>query len=235
VLDKTTRLPVANANVAGKAVIAFTAALGRLNLTVKGFGDTVNISYIGYKTYHWVAGFNKYADTVYLVQNLMMLNEVSIQNQRNFKLDSARIREQYARVFAYKGTQFTDIFIKRNFNEKNAPMGYNVGHNTSNLVSVDLLSVLALIGKNHTQTSTLQKALLRDEDQTYIDQLFSKQKVSSITALKGDSLKNFMVRYRPSISQAKKLNSYDMMLYIKKRYAEFVTIPAKDVASPFGK
>ena len=43
-----------------------------------------------------------------------------------------------------------------------------------------------------------------------------------ITHLKGDSLQTFMDKYRPSVADAKTMTDYEVMLYIKKCYGEFI-------------
>lgn len=38
----------------------------------------------------------------------------------------------------------------------------------------------------------------------------------------GDSLQNFMNAYRPSIEEVKQMTDYQLLLYIKKSYDEFI-------------
>jgi hypothetical protein len=63
---------------------------------------------------------------------------------------------------------------------------------------------------------------VQDEANNYVDQRFSKQNITAVTGMKGDSLVNFIMMYRPTIDQTKKMNDYQMVLYIKKSYAEFL-------------
>ena len=72
-----------------------------------------------------------------------------------------------------------------------------------------------------------------DEENTYVDRTFSKQRITELTNLKGDSLLNFMDDYRPTISQAKKMTDYDMVIYIKKSYADFINNYKHEKQSPF--
>ncbi len=67
----------------------------------------------------------------------------------------------------------------------------------------------------------MQKQLLNDEEYNYVDHVFSKEKVQSLTSLKGDSLQNFMNEYRPSIKELKQMTDYQLILYIKKSYDTF--------------
>jgi len=89
------------------------------------------------------------------------------------------------------------------------------------LLSVNLISVLDLLNKNNAPVSKLQQTLLKDEQDEYVDRVFSRQKVMELTHLKRDSLQNFMDKYRPSSKAAHTMNDYDVMIYIKKCYTEF--------------
>ena len=90
------------------------------------------------------------------------------------------------------------------------------------LVNVNLLSVISLLSKNKAPETKLQQTLLQDKGNNYVDQRFSKQKIATVTSLKGDSLADFISMYRPTISQTKKMTDYQMILYIKKSYADFM-------------
>src|SRR5690606_35689579 len=93
---------------------------------------------------------------------------------------------------------------------------------TSSLVSVNLLSVISLIGKNKDPKSKLKKKLLKLENENYIDHIFSKEKVRSITSLQGDSLQIFIEKYRPSTGMVSQMTDYELLLYIKRSYKDFI-------------
>ena len=59
-----------------------------------------------------------------------------------------------------------------------------------------------------------------DEDE-YIDVKFSESRVALLTRLKGDSLRIFMFKYRPSYSFCRNSNSMDMFLYINDKFVLF--------------
>lgn len=107
-------------------------------------------------------------------------------------------------------------------------------NSTASIVSVNLLSLVSLLSKkSNDPTSKLQQTLLKDEETAYVDRMFSKQKITTLTSLKGDSLLDFMDDYRPTIKQAKEMTDYEMMLYIKKSYAEFIKTYDASNRSPF--
>jgi hypothetical protein len=146
---------------------------------------------------------------------------VVIFGKRSSKIDSINLRKEFAPVFAYKGTTFKDVFMRNS----NNILPYNdfitSTNNMTTLLSVNLLSVIDWLGKTKTPTSKLHQTLLRDEQNNYVDQVFSRSKVVELTHLKGDSLKTFMDKYRPSAGTARTMSDYEMMIYIKKCYGDF--------------
>ncbi len=77
--------------------------------------------------------------------------------------------------------------------------------------------------------------MLKDEQLGYVDRQFSREKITSLTSLKGDSLTDFIDKYRPTVDELKLMSDYDMIIYIKKSYSEFLKIYKKDDKSPFEK
>jgi len=223
VIDRQTELPVVYANISTPSLVTITSYSGRFNLTPVHPGDTIRVSCVGYKPYK--IAFNKIKSdtlTIYLQQSSMLLRDVNVKARHDFKLDSINLRKQYASVFNYEGLGLEDMFITVN-PYAYVPNNYIMATNsTTTLISVNVLSLISLLGNNKAPVSKLQKTLLADEQNTYIDQHFSKQKITATTNLKGDSLQDFMNNYRPTISQAKKMTDYEMILYIKKSYAEFI-------------
>jgi hypothetical protein len=223
VIDRFTKLPVAYANITVGYLSLSASITGKFILTDIKQGDVVTISSIGYKPYNFTYNTAEPDTlTVYLEQLSIVLKDVTIRSKHDAKLDSIRNRNDFASIFAYKKPTIKDIFITKSpyvyvpYNYINAP------NSTASIVSVNMLSVIGLLSKNKTPESKLQKELLDDEESNYIDRTFSKQKVISITNLKGDSLHDFMDEYRPTLKQVKKMNDYELGLYIRKSYAEFI-------------
>ena len=223
VLDRNTLLPIPHTTITTLKQIAFSSAKGLFTVYDLRHGDTIKITCIGYKS-HFLVYSQKVLDTiaVYLEQTTTSLKSVVIIGRRPSNTDSIKLRKEFAPVFNYKGTTFKDVFMPNS----NNILPYNdfitSTNNMTTLVSVNLLSVIDWLGKNKTPTSKLQQTLLRDEQNNYVDQVFSRPKVVELTHLKGDSLQNFMDKYRPSAGTARTMNDYEMMIYIKKCYWEFV-------------
>lgn len=222
VLDEKTRKPIINAQVATSSYRTFTNATGSFSFNNVPFGEPITVNLMGYESYSFRYNNTSKSDTVLILLKIspIALKEVIVKGSRNYIQDSLKRRKDYASIFAYKATAFKDIFIPK---LANTPIHYSPFQNsTSSLVSVNLLSVISLLTKNKTATSKMQIKLLKEEEYQYVDHVFSGKKVQAITNLKGDSLKNFINAYRPSIEEVKQMTDYQLLLYIKKSYDEFI-------------
>jgi hypothetical protein len=228
VVDKTTNLPVVHATVSIPAQTVFTTAIGQFSLSNVHKGDPVTVSCMGYKTYvSALFALNSDTTRIYLEPSVVSLKNVTIRSHRNANTDSINLRKQFASVFDYKKPTIMDAFITHS-PYKYTPNDYITStNNTTTLLSVNLLAVLDLLNRNNAPVSKLQKTLIKDEQYTYVDHAFSKQKVTEITHLKGDSLENFMDKYRPTVADARSMSDYEMLIYIKKSYREFETSSKK--------
>ena len=237
VLDKVTHRPVTFATVAAANSITATNADGRFSVLNIAPGDSVKITCIGYKTYKIGIDLSTPKSiTIYMMPVSILLNDVVVKLKHDPKLDSVRVRKEFAAAFAYKRPTFKDMFITVD-PYKYTPNDYiHAGNSTASLVSVNLLSLVNLLSKkSNDPNSKLQQTLLRDEETEYVDRAFSKQKIRSLTNLKGDSLMDFMDAYRPTIKQVKKMTDYEMVVYIKKSYADFQKTYNAEKHSPFAK
>jgi len=233
VVDQETGLPIALATLASGTVLAFTGADGLFTLSGIRLGDTISVTCIGYKRFQLAVGIQNRL-IVRLEPISIVLDQVSVSALRDYRADSIRNRKEYAKVFNYQAPGLKDVFINR-ANTAYTPNTYNASpNNATQLVSVNLLAVMGLLAKNKAPESELQKILIRDEEATYVDHIFSKQKVMEITAMKGDSLQDFMAMYRPTIQQIKKMSGYDLITYIRKSYTEFLKTYRRET-SPFRK
>jgi len=238
VIDKTTYLPVANAFINTPASKSISNAEGKFVLANVKPGDTLRITSIGYKPFKLIVSFLKF-DTLrcYIEPAATVLSEVKIRARRNARADSLRNRREFASVFAYHSSTIKDAFIARPADlDFGKPSNHiNADKSTATILSINLLLVIDMLNKNRAPQSKLQKILLKDEEDEYVDRFFSPEKVSSITNLKGDSLQNFMNQYHPEIKKVKKMSDYDMISYIKKSYAEYLKSGSRQTAPLFAK
>ena len=221
VKDVTSRLPIANAKVITSKATILTNNEGKFIVANFKPGDYLAIRIMGYETTELT--INKLTDTlrIYLKQDPIALQEVMINGKRNYKFDSLAIRKEYAKAFSYKGPSISDMFIGRDPNY-DSPFGFTNPKSTASLVSLNVLQVLGLFGKKQVQNTRLKQTLLREERLNYVDEVFSKNKVKSLTGLEGKQRDEFMDLYRPSIVTLKKMTGYELTIYIKKSYEEFL-------------
>ena len=224
ITDRNTLLPIAHVTISTPHQTLFTSALGQFTLSDLHKGDTIKVSCIGYKS-HFLVFSQPVSDTIriYLEQTVTSLKSVVIIGKRCANADSIRLRKEFAPVFNYNGTTIKDAFITHSPYDAYKYNDFITSpHNMTTLLSVNLLQVMDWLGKNKAPTTKLQRVLLKDEQINYVDQVFSRQKVVELTHLRGDSLQNFMDKYRPSAATVRSMNDYEVMIYIKKSYTEFV-------------
>jgi hypothetical protein len=223
VIDSVTRLPIANAQVNTKSSTVLTNEAGKFNIGNVSIGDRVSFRLMGYETYELVVKKEMLnaAINIELQSKSINLREVKINTSRNYKKDSLNLRKEYASAFNYQDPKFTDAFIKVDPNYKSPHTNINP-NSTASILKLNVLQIVGLIVKNKTPISKLRQTLLKEEEENYIDHIFSKSKIEASTFLKGDSLQNFIHRYRPTYVEAKKMNEYQAILYIKKSYTEFI-------------
>jgi len=155
------------------------------------------------------------------ISRSILLDEVTINSFNYYKGDSLRLRKEFASIFNSKTPRFKDFFITKNPDNKDPVPYYKATSSTASIVSLDVLSFIGLLGKNKTSRSKLQQTLLDKENADYLDRIFSQQKIQQLTGLKNDSLLFFMQKYRPNLSDAQKMTAYELLMYIKKSYAEY--------------
>lgn len=158
-------------------------------------------------------------DSVDVITSII-LKPVNIRGRRDYKLDSISRRREYARVFAYEDPSFKDLFITKTPTKNYQYQPFQ--SSTSSIVGVDVLSAISFLTKKKNPISKLQKKLLQEENEKYVAQAFSEERVRSLTSLQGDSLQTFIDRYRPSAGLITQMNDYELLLYIKKSYKEFI-------------
>lgn len=129
-----------------------------------------------------------------------MLKNVTVSS--SYQLDSLRRRNDYAKIY-----------------EKQPGL---TGGNTPEAGFGLVLSPISYFSKNAKKTRQFRKRLKKQEEDAYIDYVFSPMWVSKLTGLKGDSLHLFLYKYRPSYEMARGLDRPGMIAYINDRYKEFV-------------
>jgi hypothetical protein len=223
VLDLATSLPIVNAKVKTNKYITYTDVNGFFLFLNASSKDTLHASSLNYKSSQYLISARRTDTiTIFLSRNPIALKEVTIKGKVDFQFDSLKYRKDYNTIFNYSAPGIKDAFITRKYGKYVPYDNISAIHSANTLVSVNLLSVASLFGKNKKSTSRLQKELLKTERYHYIDNRFSRSKIISITQLKGDSLADFISTYRPDAASLQKMTDYTLVLYIQKSYTEFL-------------
>ncbi|MCY1518005.1 hypothetical protein D9M68_527100 [compost metagenome] len=218
--------PIENALIITPHQNGFTNSKGAFLLKDIKPGTLVAVRMMGYETQEFQCGESADSLTIYLKPQEVWLKEVRIFKPRNYQQDSIRLRKEYEKVFNTKESKFSQLFIKRDPGFKSSSPFINP-QSTASLISVDALQLIGLLSGRKTATSKLKSLLVEDEKQNYIDHIFSKERIKSVTGLEGEELDAFRLRYRPDIEKAKSMTAYECILYIKKCYEEFRVLPLK--------
>lgn len=209
VIDDETRLPLANILVSAGNSRAFTNIEGEFSLNALQ-GDTLRISVMTYRAISIpVAGWGSGIKIITLQPRVNSLNGVTITARKNYKADSVRLRQDYAKQFNFRGPRFNEIVTMPSLN---MPFAY---------VSINVGQLFNAITKKSSPNYKLQQVLLRAEAENHVSARFNKSFVQSLTKLTGDSLANFMTAYRPTATALDKLNDYDLVRYIQDNVKKF--------------
>jgi hypothetical protein len=214
VVDKDTKLPVKGVIVTLGSKQTLTNSFGEFNIAASG-NDSLKIACFGYKTYAALVSNVMAAVRVELEPAKIVLKEVIVHSnrEREFKKDSAENRSFYAKQFNYKGPTVMDAL--------KGGLG-NPVKNTSQILNIDVITLVSALTKKSTREYKFNKVLLRDEQAEYVNQKFNHGLAAKVTGLKGDTLSAFMVSYRPTYKFAHKATDYEMELYIKDCYKKFL-------------
>ena len=128
-----------------------------------------------------------------------VLKEVKVF-PRNYKLDSIRNRQEYAKVFNYQ---------KPGLKLVTPQYGAGVGFDLNELINVFRF-------RRNKSMLSFQQRLLQEEQEKFIDYRFNKALVRRLTLLEGAELDRFMQVYRPSYLFTKYSGDYEFRYYIKQ-------------------
>ena len=140
---------------------------------------------------------------VYMIPHLVALASVRVGELSKYQIDSLQRRKDYANVLDKKHP------VKL-WNEKRP--GDEPGFN---------FSPLGFFSETEKQKRRLKKRLAQEETDYYIDSKFSFIRVARLTRLTGDSLRLFMIRYRPSYKFCRTASNQDMLIYINDKLVLF--------------
>ena len=136
--------------------------------------------------------------------NVPTLKEVKIK-LKNYKFDSTQNRIDYAKIFNYQKPG-----LKTTTPQYGAAAGFDVN---------EIINMFRF--KRNRSMASFQKRLLLEEQDKFIDYLFSKALVRRLTLLNGNELDSFMRVFRPSFMFTKFAGDYDFQLFIKESFDRY--------------
>lgn len=207
VYDITARRPleaVAVFSSSGKGVI--TDSLGHYFITVLK-RDSIWFSLIGKATMKFPVDTISNLDNFNVMIHVRAteLPEVKVRNNY-YKLDSIQNRQDYAKIFNFQ---------KPGLRLTNSP-GYNPAGLT---VGFDLDEIINMFRfKRNRSILNLQKRLVDQEQEKYVNSRYTKQFVRKVTKLQSPELDTFMMRYRPAYDMVQLLNDLELGYYIEQSF-----------------
>jgi len=207
VYDVTARNPleaVAVRSTSGRGGI--TDSAGRYIVTVLKT-DSIWFSMIGKNTMKYPVDTISNLDNFNIMINLKAtdLPEVKVRNNY-YRYDSIQNRIDNAKGFNYKKPSL-GITSNPNYN----PGGLTVGFDLEAIINMFRF-------KRNQNMEFLQKRLIDQEQEKYVNFRFSKAFVRKVTLLKSPELDTFMVRFRPSYELVTKMNDLEFGYFIQKQF-----------------
>lgn len=174
-------------------------------------GDSIEVYILGYKRFKFkvTASASDAVKNVYLTIEKFNLPEVEVWARRNVTKDSLNNRRENAALFAYHRRSVGKAILGSFFNP------------------VSSLQSLVDMGKNR-RLKHFQAHLVAEERDNYIDSRFTRENVEDITGLKGKELEAFILSNKPSFEFTQNAKEYDMLVYIKEKFAAYTVEKAKD-------
>jgi hypothetical protein len=169
-------------------------------------GDHIAFSSVGYMadTITVTASLLTAECPIYLEVRAQTLQAVRVGEFSNYQLDSMDRRKEYAWVYDHENTPHVA-------KDRQGADGVGV-----------TLNIFRNSGSAAHQRAGLKKRLEKEEEDYYVDSRYNKDYVAKMTHLKGDSLLQFMRRYRPSYDYCRKAATVDILVYISDSYKQYM-------------
>jgi len=175
---------------------------GMFSIRVKK-GDTLLTSQLFYKTDTLVYTAQSYL-AIQLHAEKIPLREVTIKATKLSPLD----------IYEQNKQEYKDIYWKGDYSHM---FGASIGTMPGIALNIDKL--YNLLSKQGKDARTMQRTLTRDYHDDVIDRRFTKTLVGNITGYDGSKLDTFMMKYRPTYDFITKVSDYDIMNYVKEKFA----------------
>lgn len=206
VYDVSARTPIQAVSVYGTNGHGTTTdSLGKYSILLRNT-DSIWFSMLGKATMKYSVDTIANTDAFDIMIHVKIgdLPEVRVRS-KNYKLDSLENRREYAKYFNYKkpGLSVTSAGP--------ASGGAGVGFDLQELINVFRF-------KRNRSLEAMQKRLLQQERDSYIDHRFTKLFVRKLTKLQGKELEIFMNEYRPNYEFLLTVNDIEFGYYIQQAF-----------------
>ena len=211
VYDISGRRPVEAVVVHSNSNQTITDSLGRYIISVRA-KDSIWFSLFGKNTQKYTLDTieDKHNFNIMIHVNGIDLPEVRVRNN-NYRMDSIQNRFDYAKYFNY---QAPGLKLANNASLINPSGGLSIGFDL-----VEMINMFRF--KRNRNLGYLQKRLISQEQEKYVNYRFTKRFVQKITHLEGDSLAQFMEYCKPSYEVLGLLNDLELGYYIQQKYLAF--------------
>lgn len=158
--------------------------------------DTLKISRTGYSDNLQIV--RSKADLIIKLQRQIQLSEVQVLGKTT-KQELDEVKEQYQK----KGSFYSG---------KPPVLAY---------LFTPLTALYELVGKTPNQARRFNAYYTREMLEVEIDRRFNASRITSVTGLVGEDLKNFIFMYRPGHQLISDMDDYALTLYIMKSFDSF--------------
>ena len=168
-------------------------------------GDTLLFSSAGYLSdttpvVAWMLE-EKNGYDIYLRPNVVRLPSVLIDQNSNYQKDSLQRRDDYAWIYM----MHQDHMVS----DTNFSQGFGLSFD------------LNFFNKHQKEKRRLRRRLAQEEKDYYVDFRCPPAWVEKVTGLHGDSLRIFLLQYRPGYDFCRKASNEDIFLYINDKVKKF--------------
>lgn len=220
VYDISARLPIeAVAVLSSRGNGTLTDSLGRYSITVRKT-DSIWFSMLGKTTNKFPVDTIANTDQFNIMIHLKVgdLPDVKVRS-KNYHFDSLENRREYAKYFNFKKPGLA-LSSNKTYN----PGGVSVGLDLQEIVNMFRF-------KRNRSLAALQKRLVQQEQDKYIDYRFNKAFVRKLTKLQQPEIDSFMNKYRPDYELLKTFNDLEFGYYIEKCFEQYKLVKTRQKGS----
>jgi hypothetical protein len=201
VYDITKKTPIESVSVISTSGAGtYTDSLGHYSITVSE-KDSIYFSFLNKPTpkYPVTSIQNISSFDISILKKVQELPAVFVK-QRNYRMDSLRNRQDYAKIFDYRKPGIRTSTL-------NSPGAMGVGVDLNELINMFRF-------KRNRATLAFQKRLLLEEQDQYVNHRFNKGLIKKLTGLEPPAIDLFIRDYKPTYQMAIQLNDLEFGQFI---------------------